>query len=1408
MSERFSRLFLQDKNLYSDNAPVIIEAGAILKDNETDKIFAQLKLVNMSGKNISAVFLQVKCYDITGKEIEGVKESQLLDLNIAPNVAFASKNLILLPEKTTRKIKGYCTNVVFTDGTTWENKEDAWESIACEPFAGCFAPDIEKEFLRQTHTTSAKVKPQKLNGVWICTCGKINGKSFLSCPMCKAKRDVLFENFSADVLLEKKLNRENTPILDQAKEALDKQSIEALANIIPQLEAIGEWKNTAELLELCKTTLAKLKEEKLIADKDAIYNAGVAALNGNSIEALDKAVEQLAKIPDWKDSAELLAKCKEKSEELKAEEAIRQKNFVYDEAVKLMSVADVKKIADAKDIFVNLKDWKDSAQKADECDEKIKQIKEAEAKRKKKIIKFSAIAAACLAVVLGIVFTISGVVNHNMQVAREEDYKARNGLVMSKDSSGDFYVVTGMEKEQQQVAIPSFYNGKPVIAIAADAFFNSAITQVDIGDNVLSIGDNAFAGCGNLSVANFGNRVINIYNSAFSNCSKLQEVTLPESLTAIGDNAFSGCSNLTNIAVPQNVTSMGDEVFAGCGGLKSASIPDSITSIGNGLFSWCSNIESMKIPKGVTAIGDNAFNGCSRLKDVSVPDSVTSIGAYAFSSCSGVNSLVISKRVTSIGHYAFSGCKNLTDLSIESSSTSIGENAFSGCPISHVIIPASAISFIPKSVEQVNICDGEIKESAFVGYEKLKNVTIGKGVFAIKDNAFKGCDGLVNITVENNQYYKDIDGVLYTIDGKQLIRYPVKKQGLDFTVPANVTKICEGAFSGCGLKNLTIPDGIESIGLDAFSGCLIETAKIPALAISAINKSNLKSIEITSGNSIEEGALSGCGKLESLTIPFVGDRAGVKSTDTYQYPLGYIFGRSRYTGSTATTQYCYINKRNLTRNYYIPSSLKRVVVTGGNINHGAFSGCSNLTSVTISDGAVGIASYAFRDCRNLTSVTIPNSLTSIGVEAFRYCSSLTSIVIPNSVTNIREYAFDGCSSLTSITIGDSVTSIGYQAFRDCPIETAKIPALACSYIPKSNLKNVKITSGNSIEEGALSGCGKLESITIPFVGAKAGVKSTDTYQYPFGYIFGVSPYTGGTATNQYYYGSSTSSRTSTMYYIPASLRSVTVTGGNMLYGAFSGCSKLTSITIPDGVTSIEGSVFEGCSTLESITIPDAVTSIGSSAFSSCSKLTIIIIPDGVTSIGNYAFIGCSALTGITIPDGVTNIGKYAFSDCSSLTSITIPDSVTSIGSYAFWNCSSLTSITIPDSVTSIGSSAFSGCRSLTGITIPDSVTSIGSSAFSGCRSLTSITIPDSVTSIGSSAFYECANLTSITIPAGVTSIGYYTFYGCSSLTSATFKNTSGWKVNNTALSSTALADPTTAATYLKSTYYKYSWTRS
>ena len=202
------------------------------------------------------------------------------------------------------------------------------------------------------------------------------------------------------------------------------------------------------------------------------------------------------------------------------------------------------------------------------------------------------------------------------------------------------------------------------------------------------------------------------------------------------------------------------------------------------------------------------------------------------------------------------------------------------------------------------------------------------------------------------------------------------------------------------------------------------------------------------------------------------------------------------------------------------------------------------------------------------------------------------------------------------------------------------------------------------------------------------------------------------------------------------------------------------IEFDKSITKIADFGFKNCTTLTSIVIPDRVTTIGFEAFYNCTSLQKIVIGNGVTSFGRYAFSGCKSLSSVEIRNGITEIGVETFRDCKSLKSIVIPNSVKTIGQKAFYGCSGLTSVTIGSGVTSIGEQAFYGCSGLTSVTIGSGVTSIGEQAFYECSSFTSITIPDSVTSIQEKAFYGCSGLTSITIGSGVTSIGDDAFAKC------------------------------------------------
>lgn len=231
-------------------------------------------------------------------------------------------------------------------------------------------------------------------------------------------------------------------------------------------------------------------------------------------------------------------------------------------------------------------------------------------------------------------------------------------------------------------------------------------------------------------------------------------------------------------------------------------------------------------------------------------------------------------------------------------------------------------------------------------------------------------------------------------------------------------------------------------------------------------------------------------------------------------------------------------------------------------------------------------------------------------------------------------------------------------------------------------------------------------------------------------------------------------------------------------------TRIVSIVIEEGVTSIGDYAFSNCLALEEITIADSVTSIGKYTFQRCGSLVGFTLPQGITAIPDGMLVGCGRITQFTIPDSVTSIGSEAFMECLSLTEFVIPDKVVSIGNYAFANCKYITTITIPDSVKTIGEHAFFYCASLKSLTLGSGLESIGTNCFRNVNHLSSVYVDDVAdwcqidfgfpfaNPLGSATLYVAGQpLTELNIPEGVTHIGNNSFNGYTPLKSVTFSNT-------------------------------------
>ena len=211
--------------------------------------------------------------------------------------------------------------------------------------------------------------------------------------------------------------------------------------------------------------------------------------------------------------------------------------------------------------------------------------------------------------------------------------------------------------------------------------------------------------------------------------------------------------------------------------------------------------------------------------------------------------------------------------------------------------------------------------------------------------------------------------------------------------------------------------------------------------------------------------------------------------------------------------------------------------------------------------------------------------------------------------------------------------------------------------------------------------------------------------------------------------------------------------------AFQG-SAVTSVSMPECITSIGQYACNECGSLETVVLPTNLDDFsGWCIFRNCRNLKNIAIPENVTEIPNGTFINCSSLAAITIPHGVSEIGSNAFYGCSSLTSIEIPEGVEYLYEQVFYGCTALESVKLPQNLLQIGNNCFYRCSSLENVTIPEGVTTIGNSAFYGCN-LNALTLPSTVTSIGGSAFGNNNNLKSIICNAATPpTLGDDAFYG-------------------------------------------------
>lgn len=582
-----------------------------------------------------------------------------------------------------------------------------------------------------------------------------------------------------------------------------------------------------------------------------------------------------------------------------------------------------------------------------------------------------------------------------------EKQPVTEGLDFTLSSDKTYYTLTGIgNTTETDIYIPAQYQNLPVKAISKSAFEkNTKIASVSIPDSVISIGEKAFYYCSNLAKVQLGAGVESIGEYAFYACTGLTELHIPASVTDIAAQAFSYCYNVAEITADAD-----NSVYAVAGNCL-------YTKADKTLVYGC---KASVIPADgtVTSIGDYAFYGCGYLKSINIPDSVESIGDYAFYSCTNLAEVTLGEGVLYINNHSFRKCTNLKTISMPGVK-SIGSYAFQGCTkLAEANLPAIEKLFF----------------DCFDGCSALKKLTIGKNMQQWYD-CLGGCNSLNEIVFLGS--ITDWCSVDFRLAPFQYADVEIggAKLGSSLVIPEGVTNIPSDAFAYARtLNSVTLPSSLTKIESGAFGDCFH--------ILEICNKSSLN---ITAGSSDFGGIASYAlyvGSTPSGNLSVTEDGYIVYSDGTLNVIGGYTGARSTLVlpdtikGKTYT-----INKfafsdvpvlsvtipsgcTEIVKNAFINNTyLKTAVINGVKvIGESAFSGCTQLTSLTLGEGIVTIERYAF-DCYSMMA----------GAEK----GKLTSLVIPDSVQEIGIGAFEGHINLTTVTIGSGVTHIGKNAFRKC-----------------------------------------------------------------------------------------------------------------------------------------------------------------------------------------------------------------------------------------------------------------------------------------------------------------------------------------------------------------------------------------
>lgn len=487
-----------------------------------------------------------------------------------------------------------------------------------------------------------------------------------------------------------------------------------------------------------------------------------------------------------------------------------------------------------------------------------------------------------------------------------------------------------------------------------------------------------------------------------------------EEYTVIGYNGTQSALTIPSEYEGKAVTAIGANAFANNTALVSVTLPKSVKTLGDGAFAGCTELSEVIFAEdgAIEALPDGFFSGCVKLGAVVLPDSIKEIGYKAFENCTGMSSAKLSQSLEFIDYYAFSGCINLSTLTLGSPRFTVCANAFFGCKALNTLVTPECKTDADRAAKYTYI-DGLLTDAEGTRLIRFlrpndTEYTLPAGIKSIEAGAFYGQYKLTVIKSES-EAYKDVDGVLYTADGKTLVAYPAGKSGETFSVPSGVTAIAGSAFNGTqSITELILPNSLESIGNGAFSGCL-----------------NLKTLT-TDVNKIAIGpdAFLGCRLLESYTVK----DANVKTAMLLE-------GRVLFSADGKTLVSYSADLEN--EEYTVPAAVK-------SIEAGAFSNNSKLKTIKADSANADLSAengvlynkdktalLAYPANKQDASFTVPETVKTLAAYAFRANANLTELTLPAGCKELTQGVFENCTALRSLTIKAVAVDVRMNAFNGC-----------------------------------------------------------------------------------------------------------------------------------------------------------------------------------------------------------------------------------------------------------------------------------------------------------------------------------------------------------------------------------------